>query len=232
VSNIRAGYYWQPTSRVENQAQASERHHGRRNGGAGNGVPRSYEELIQNYHGVVMSIAAKAGLSGPDAEDAAQMIEMRFWARGGLADYDPERLFEPPSEGWSDGRVAVPRTARFASMFKTYVILSMRGERDRMLRWHKHHGCEDEAQSLTCEDPASDAEMRDWVRRACRRLINAGQPEWAAAVAAAAGGQLEKREEWAQVLGCKVRSCRWAQEQMTARLTAVGMGPESLRECG
>lgn len=217
--SMRAGVYWQPKEVQDGPAI--------RVGGA----PESYEALVRDFHGVVMGIAAKAGLHGQDAEDAAQTIELRFWLRGGLADYDPERLFEPPTEGWSDGREAVARPARFATMFKTFVIMSMRGERDRALRWYQRHVSEEETPELG-DDPSEGVcrsiVARQWVSDASEALAAAGQPEWAAALVEASEGHLEKREDWVRVLGCKVKSCRWAQEQLAFRLEGVGYGRDSL----
>lgn len=232
--SIRAGYYWVPQSLTEHQVQRDERQRGRTNAGVGNGAPQSYEDLIRDYHKVVMSIAAKAGLSGADAEDAAQTIMLRFWLRGGLEDYDPERLWNPPDEGWDDGKAAVPRTARFATMFKTFCLLSMRGERDRALRWyHRHPGLDeqdgDPVAPDCCETVVAEQMTLAWVARAQRCLRERDQGPWADAVLAAAQGRLEARGDWAAVLGCKVRSVQWAREQLAARLELVGMGVESLR---
>jgi hypothetical protein len=228
--SIRAGYYWKPKHDPdEAKALAVE-------------VPRSYEELIRNYHRMVLGVAEKAGLSGQDAEDAAQTIELRFFLRDGLADYDPEKLWDPP-EGlrvdpvlgvtvWDDGKIAVPRTAAFVTMYKTYVLLSMRGERDKAHRWYRRHVGEDELEGAADGDVAetvcSAHAAATWLGRAARALRDAGMEPWATALVALARGEIARREDWARILGVKVRSVGWAQSELRARLVRIGFGPETI----
>lgn len=233
--SIRAGYYWKPKGDPLNPeagaAFAPLKGQARK---LASETPRSYEELIRDYHRMVLGVAEKAGLHGQDAEDAAQTIELRFWMRDGLADYDPEKLWDPPEglERWDDGREAVPRTAAFVTMYKTYVLLSMRGERDKVHRWYRRHVPEEEQEEVGVGDPADEVcslqAAQSWLARAARALRDAGMESWATALVALAHGELATREEWATILGVKVRSTGWAQDELRARLRRVGFGPETL----
>ena len=234
--SVRAGYYWRPRPGDDPE----EVHFARLGDGharkISTEVPRDYEELIRDYHCMVLSVASRAGLTGADAEDAAQTVELRFWRRRGLEDYDPERLWDLPDgvDHWDDGREAVPRVARFVTMYKTFVLLSMRGERDKANRWYSRHvpveDLEEEPEVDPGEEICGEAVVADWVARAKAALEMAGQPEWGRAVVACAAGQLKRREDWVAVLQTKVRSRAWAQVELGDRLRQVGFGPETVKQ--
>jgi hypothetical protein len=78
-----------------------------------NGCPADYEDLVRNYYAMARSIVAKhPGVRPDDVEDLTQDMMLKVMTRDMLSWYDPNKTFETPSG---------PRTARFASLFRSVI---------------------------------------------------------------------------------------------------------------
>lgn len=78
-----------------------------------NGCPADYADLVRNYYGMARSIVAKhPGVRPEDVEDLTQDMMVKVITKDVLSWYDPNKTFQTPSG---------PRTARFASLFRSVV---------------------------------------------------------------------------------------------------------------
>lgn len=101
------------------------------------GAPDSYADLLHRYSGLVMKLATQMGIPQDDREDALSEVILRFWQKGGLSLYDPQRLFEEPKGGWRDKKSGA-RTAKFTPYFKQFAFLNLLAIRDKHRTRQKH----------------------------------------------------------------------------------------------
>lgn len=208
------------------------------------GAPADYNSLALAYRKLAFLCAKQCGIPPQEQEDAVQAVLMRFWKNDGLSNYDPERVFLTAS--------GQERKAKFHTMFRSYVGLSMLAERDRVLAARgKMKGlyglpidAEDwapagEGTSNFSPDPAVEVAEEDaasdWLIRAELALVEAGHKDLLpvlklCADKAKVGGTVT-RADIVAVTGVRLRAATSLLTQLQAALKSADMGPETLSDC-
>lgn len=76
-------------------------------------APETYEELAQNFFGLIRSTIAKAnGVNPDDVDDLTQDMFIKLREKDVISWYNPNKTFETPSG---------PRTAKFPTLLKSFV---------------------------------------------------------------------------------------------------------------
>lgn len=209
------------------------------------GVPVDYWALAEEYRGMVIAAAARLGVPVADQEDAAQEVELRFFRGGGLAAFDPNKLFEPPPEGWRDGDTRRPgaRTARFGGFYRRFVGLHMMQEMDRhnnrLNRVRPVEGGdlpEHEERDFTVALCARD-NAREWLEKAEFTLHRAGRSELVPLLDVLVDAPVRDRDGnpktparaiLGAALGVKGETAGFMLKDLRRILGEYGLGPESL----
>lgn len=89
----------------------------------------AYEEMFQTYFGLVRSIVLKGGIAPEDVEDVSMEIITKFFEKGALEKYDPQRLHEIPGKA--------PRTAKFNGMLTGFTRTYVMGYRSKQAVRHR-----------------------------------------------------------------------------------------------
>lgn len=197
------------------------------------GAPADYFSCFVGYRNATMAAADKMRLPHADREDAAQEVQLRFWLRDSLAKYDPERIFQTAAGN--------KRTARFGSMYGSFVGLSMLAERDKYINYISRVNLkptEDMPDTQTEDDPAEEISGKDaaqrWASTAERALREADRSDLIPVLhlcqQAAVLASTVTRADIVAATGCKLRYASDLLKDLREQLKLAGLGPESLTD--
>lgn len=85
-------------------------------------IPASFTEFYRDYYSYVVRLVNRAGVPYQEAEDISQTILTRFYERGVLEQYDPNR----------------EQGAKFSTFVSSFVLIYVRHYRNRLLRLNAH----------------------------------------------------------------------------------------------
>lgn len=200
------------------------------------GAPADYNSLALAYRKLAFLCAKQCGIPPQEQEDAVQAVLMRFWKNDGLSNYDPERVFLTAS--------GQERKAKFHTMFRSFVGLSMLAERDRAYNSKNKAalaGTTTDLADMAREvsrtlDPADEVADEDaaqrWLKMAARALQEQGRADLIPVLSLCADkakvGGVVTRADIVAATGVRLRAATQLLTQLQAALQDAGMGPETL----
>jgi hypothetical protein len=197
------------------------------------GEPADYLSAFVGYRKLTLSIANKLNIPFDQQEDAVQEVQLRFWLRDSLAKYDPNRVWE--NDQGQRG------TAKFGSMYRSFVGLSMLAERDKHINYSRRNQPtpNDEIPSPIPEADIADGVTEQdaaqrWVSIAHRALLEADRADLVPVLnlcqQAAVLATVVTRADVVAATGCRLRAATTLLKELRETLEAAGMGPESLTD--
>jgi hypothetical protein len=202
------------------------------------GAPADYDSLAIAYRKLAFLCAKQAGIAVQDQDDAVQAVLFRFWKNDGLSKYDPDREWTTAS--------GEQRKAKFHTMFRSFVGLSMLAERDRAYTSkNRAHLCGTTADLATLAespatgDPATEVIEEDaaerWLKRASLALTDLGRDDLVpvlllCAEKAKVGGTVT-RADIVEATGVRLRAATQLLTQLQEALKSADLGPETLSDC-
>lgn len=185
------------------------------------GLPEDYNSLFAGYRNLVTAAAQRVGIPAQDAEDAAQEVQLKFWAKGGLDFYDSEKK------------------TKFASMYRGWTSMFMLQERDKYLKNKTRHvpvdaiengQVFDKTETDFSKEIIAESAINSWVERASLAL--SGKPYLVPllhkCVEAAEANKTMTRADVIEATGCKLRQATGLLQELRDTLNEAGMGAQSI----
>jgi hypothetical protein len=198
------------------------------------GAPADDLSAYLAYRNMALSAAEKASIPPDDREDAAQEMQTRFWKNDSLNRYDPDREVLA-----ANGKTY---TAKFPSMIRGFLNLSVRNERDKYIKYITHHAVKEVTEQHMGSNIEPDvAEViieteaaRNWVNLAERALREADRADLIPVLRlchnASIIASVVTRADIAAATGCKLREGTKLLAELREVLEQSGMGPDSLEK--
>lgn len=189
------------------------------------GLPADYLSLIAGYRPLVENAARRLRIPEDDIDDAVQEVETKFYLKGGLDFYDPERK------------------TKFASMYRSWCSMFMLQERDKTVKYVGRNQVKSPDLMVEYVDDTSeegdfsltsDANqfLSSWLQRAKTGLEEIGRedlvPLLLRCAKAAEDNVAVSRKDVVEITGVPIDKATARLKELRKCLTEIGFGMESL----